>query len=143
MSHHSSSTELFPVSMDRCVVVSKERVCCFMADHGSVSGTSPDWANFVPDPLRPTWHCQIAQADERPLVQNWWLIISPTETGQPHLTVIQPPAAVPENAGYLAARVTFRLHALRRRVLAQGLSPKQILRLVNHHILQAMQNMPV
>ena len=113
-SHHAASTELFPVSMDRCVIVTTGR-----------------------DGQSPNWHCQIAHESE-----HWWLIISQTEIRQPHLMVIQPPSAVPETAGLLAARITFRLHVLQRRSLAHGFNKQQLVTRVNHQILQAMENMP-
>jgi hypothetical protein len=113
--HRVSSTALSPVSMGRCVVVTKGR-----------------------DRPSPIWHCEIGHESE-----HWWLIISPTETGQPHLTVIQPPSAVPENAGLLTARITFRLHVLQRRGLAQGFTKRHLVMRVNRQILRAMENLPV
>lgn len=110
-----ASTGLFPVSMDRCVVVTKGRV--FQS---------------------PTWHCKIAHESE-----HWWLIISQTEIRQPHLTVIQPPSAVPENSGLLAARITFRLHVLQRRGLPKGFNKRQLVLRVNQQIFKAMENLPV
>lgn len=114
-SHQVASTGLFPVSMDRCVVVTKGRDC-----------------------QSPTWHCKIAHESE-----HWWLIISQTEIRQPHLMVIQPPSAVPENAGLLAARITFRLHVLQRRGLPKGFNKRQLVIRVNRQILRAMENLPV
>jgi hypothetical protein len=114
-SHQGASTGLFPVSMDRCVVVTQGCDC-----------------------QSPTWHCKIAHESE-----HWWLIISQAEIRQPHLTVIQPPSAVPENAGLLAARITFRLHVLQRRGLPKGFNKRQLVMRVNRQILRAMENMPV
>ncbi len=114
-SHQVASTGLSPVSMDRFVVVAKGRDC-----------------------QSPTWHCKIAHESEQ-----WWLIISQAEIRQPHLTVIQPPSAVPENTGLLAARITFRLHVLQRRGLPKDFTKRQLVMRVNRQILQAMENMPV
>jgi hypothetical protein len=103
------------VSMDRCVVVTKGRVC-----------------------QSPTWHCKIGHESD-----YWWLIISPTETGQPHLTVILPRSAVQEDANLLAARITFRLHVMQRRGLAQSFTNRQLVTRVNHQISKAMETLPV
>ena len=135
-SHHVASAGLFPVSMQRCVVVTKGRLVLRRFDAPEVS---QDWTDFVCGPQSPTWHCKIALEGE-----HWWLIISQTENRQPHLTVIQPLSAVPENAGLLAARITFRLHSLQRRGSFQcDLNKHRIVQRVNQQILRAMDNMPI
>lgn len=112
--HHLSSTELSPVSMDRCVVA-KGR-----------------------DRQSPIWHCEIGHESD-----HWWLFVSPTETGQPHLTVILPRSAVQENANRLAPRITFRLNIMQRRGLAQGFNKRQLVTWVNHQISKAMETLPI
>jgi hypothetical protein len=112
--HRVSSTGLSPVSMDRCVVT-KGR-----------------------DRPPPIWHCEIGHESD-----HWWLIVSPTETGQPHLTVILPRSAVHENANLLAARITFRLNIMQRRGLAQSFDKRQLVTRVNHQISKAMETLPV
>ena len=133
------SLGLYPISMDRCVVFTKG---CLTPRRFDSPEVPEGWAYSACEPRSSTWHCEIAHAAGLHLVQDWWLIISQTENRQSHLTVIQPPSAVQTNAGLLAARITFRLHVLQRRGLAQGFSNRQLVAEVNHQILQAMKNMP-
>ena len=118
----SDSRRFFPISMDRCAVVSER----------------PNSS--------PMWHCQVRLGTQGDLIRDWWLLISPSEGCQHQLTVIQPPSVLPQNpglVGLLAARITFRLHALQRRGTFRGeFNKHQIVQQVNRQILKAMKNLP-
>ena len=135
-SGHVSSAGLFPVAMQRCIVVTTGRLVLRRFDAPEVS---QGWADFVCGPQSPTWHCKVDHEGE-----HWWLIISQSANCQPHLTVIQPSSAVPANAGLLAARVTHRLHALQRHGSFQSdFNRYRIVQRVNQQIVRAMDNMPI
>ena len=126
--HRKRLQGLLPVSMDRCVVVNNSQHSQGVDDHLD-SGS---------DTLSPTWHCEIAQHP----VSHWKLVILSSHSHEPQLTVIQP-TDVHENAGLLAARITFRLHSLQRRGLFErGFNKHRIVPMVNQQIRRAMKNMP-
>ena len=142
-----NSPTLFPVSMDRCVVATEGRDIPFMARRLAHCYEAPkrldESTELLCERASPIWHCEIVHGVSGHLMRDWWLLVSKSEDSQPHLAVIQPSSAVPENAGLLAARITFRLHVLQRRRVFQGdFNKHQIVRRVNQQILRAMDNMP-
>ena len=139
---------LFPVSMDRCVVITGVRDRRLMARRLAQYYEAPErldeWATLLSERASPTWHCEIAHGVRGHLVRDWWLLVSQSANCQPHLTVIQPSSAVSANAGLLAARVTHRLHALQRRGSFQSdFNRYRIVQRVNQQIVRAMDNMPI
>ena len=136
----------FPVSMDRCVLVTQGRQRLCMARRYETLERPVDWAESFCERGSPTWHCKIVPGVRGHLVQDWWLLISQSEKFQPRLTVIQPSSALPKDSGLsglLAARITFRLHVLQRRGLFQGdFNKRRIVQVVNQQILGAMNNLP-
>ena len=144
----ADSPGLFPVSMDRCVVITGVRDRRLMARRLPQYYEAPErldeWATLLSERASPTWHCEIAHGVRGHLVRDWWLLVSQSANCLPHLTVIQPSSAVSANAGLLAARVTHRLHALQRRGSFQSdFNRYRIVQRVNQQILRAMDNMPI
>ena len=144
----ADSPGLFPVSMDRCVVITGVRDRRLMARRLAQYYEAPErldeWATLLSERASPTWHCEIAHGVRGHLVRDWWLLVSQSANCQSHLTVIQPSSAVSANAGLLAARVTYRLHALQRRGSFQSdFNRYRIVQRVNQQILRAMDNMPI
>ena len=122
--HQPRSLGLFPISMDRCVVVFHQ----------------------VQRDYPPTWPCQVHFGTLVDQFADWWLVIRHFEGYQPALEVVQPSSALLHNSGLsglLAARITFRLHVLLRRGTFHGeFSQRRIVQQVNRQILKSMENLP-
>jgi hypothetical protein len=132
----------FPVSVERCVVVSQGRDPLLMARNCVPEGLESLSDLFSSRPSS-AWRCEIVHAVGQHLVRDWWLLISQSQNRQPSLTVIQPSSAVPQNASFLAARITFRLHVLKRRGFALGgFNKVETVRMVNQQILRALDGLP-
>lgn len=150
-SRQADSSGLFPVSMDRCVFVTDDRDRRLMARRLAQCYEAPErldeWATLVCGRGSPTWHCEIVHGVKGHQVQDWWLLISQSEKCKTQLTVIQALSASPLEAGLaglLAARITFRLHALQRRGSFQcDFNRHRIVQRVNQQIVRAMDNMPI
>lgn len=114
-----------------------------LAQHDEAPERLDEWTELLCEGASPTWHCEIVHGVRGRLVWDWWLLFSQSEDYQPHRTVIQPLSAVSENAGLLAARITYRLHALQRRGVFQcDFNKHRIVQQVNQQILRAMDNRP-
>ena len=149
-SQEADSPGLFPVSMDRCVVLSDDQDRQFMARQFSQIYKTPErldeWADLFRPRETPTWNCKIVLGVTGCLVRDWWLLVAQSESGQFGLTVLHVSSEPREEAdlsGLLAARITFRLHVLQRRGALQGGFDKlHIVQRVNQQILMAMKTMP-
>ena len=147
----ADSPGLFPVSMDRCVVITGVRDRRLMtrrlAQYYEAPERLDEWATLLSERASPTWHCEIAHGVRGHLVRDWWLLVSQSANCKTQLTVIQALSASPleaDLAGLLAARVTHRLHALQRRGSFQGdFNRYRIVQRVNQQIVRAMDNMPI
>ena len=147
--HQGGVDILFPVSMDRCVVVNgrSDRLSLprlFTQSYGTPEH-SEGWVGMFPDEASP-WSCKLVLGVRGYRVQDWWLIVSLHENCRPQLTVLHISSSSPCEVGMtglLVARITFRLHALQRRgVFHDEFNKYHVVRKVNQQILRAMDKMP-
>jgi hypothetical protein len=121
-----------PISMSRCLLLTDG---CDFTRRVVAEDKSP----FLHESR--SWHCEIVTG-EFPM-KDWWLLVVQQQNAEAMLKVLQPSSAIPANAQFLAARITFRLHALQRRGFdVKSSNKRQLVGVVNQLICKAMKNMP-
>lgn len=121
-----------PISMSRCLLLTDD---CDSIQRVVAEDKSP----LIYESR--SWHCEIVNGDL--LIKDWWLLVVKQQNAEAMLKVLQPSSAIPANAQFLAARITFRLHALQRRGFnVRSSNKRQLVTVVNQQICKAMKNMP-